>query len=222
MSSGPFATANLAGYVGDDPAAVALNRLRLVGAMGLPAGEPAVAGAVHGGSVAVVDRPGLVEGVDGLVTRTPGLVILALGADCVPLALIGADGLTVAVAHCGWRGLVADVVGEAVRVVRDFGTEVRTVILGPAVCGQCYPVPADRADEVRAATAPTVHRAAIMRTEDGQPGIDVRAGLTARLADLGIADVRRVGGCTVEDTGLFSYRRDRTTGRQGMAIALAP
>jgi copper oxidase (laccase) domain-containing protein len=33
------------------------------------------------------------------------------------------------------------------------------------------------------------------------------------------AAIRTVGGCTVEDPGLFSYRRDGVTGRQGILVA---
>jgi copper oxidase (laccase) domain-containing protein len=54
---------------------------------------------------------------------------------------------------------------------------------------------------------------------DGQPALDLRAGLVARLAELGIAS-RLVGGCTAEDPGLYSHRRDGRTGRQGGAVAL--
>ncbi len=37
--------------------------------------------------------------------------------------------------------------------------------------------------------------------------------MTAQLADAGVEVVRHVAGCTREDPSLFSYRRDRVTGR---------
>ena len=56
--------------------------------------------------------------------------------------------------------------------------------------------------------------------DDGQPGIDVREGVRARLDELGVLPevIVTVGSCTVEDSGLFSYRRDGQTGRQGVGI----
>jgi YfiH family protein len=187
-----------------------------LGAAGLAAMD-----AVHGADVAVVSGPGVVAGVDGLVTQQPGLAVLALGADCVPIALSGSDGRTVAAAHCGWRGLVEDVVGTVVRRMADLGTTVHAVVLGGSVCGPCYPVPAERADEVRDRCSSAVSRRALVRRADGQPGIDVREGVRARLVELGIpgSAVTVAAGCTVEDAGLFSYRRDGVTGRQGIAIA---
>ncbi len=217
-SRSPYDSLNLAGYVGDSDVAVAENRRRLAASLGLPEGRIVVMDSVHGADVAVVTGPGVVPGVDALLTQEPDLAIVALGADCVPIVLIGDDDRTVAVAHCGWRGLVADVLGAVVTAMADHGSGVERAILGPAVCGRCYPVPAERAAAVAAAWPGPVSDAALVTCADGQPGIDVRAGAVVRLAGLGVAPaaISRVGGCTVEDPGLFSYRRDGVTGRQGV------
>lgn len=222
-SVAPYESLNLADYVGDDHDAVRANRARLAAALGLRADRLVVMDAVHGADVATVEAPGVAPTADALVTRTPGLAIVALGADCVPIALIGDDGRTVAVAHCGWRGLVADVVGAVVARMEGLGSGVQRVVLGPAVCGFCYPVPVERADEVRAACPGDVAAAALVTCADGQPGIDVRSGVMARLGTLGVAagNVEWAGGCTVEDPSLFSFRRDGVTGRQGIAAVRA-
>jgi polyphenol oxidase len=220
----PFDTLNLAGYVGDDAAAVDVNRDRLAALLGADPGRWAVMDSVHGADVAAVDGPGVVPGVDGLLTQTPGLVLVALGADCVPVALIGDDDRTVAVAHCGWRGLVADVIGSVVAAMRERGAGVHRVALGASVCGRCYPVPAQRAAEVRSSCAAEVWQAALVTCADGQPGIDVARGVLSRLELLGVEPnaIEIAGGCTVEDPDLFSYRRDGRTGRQGIAVVRQP
>lgn len=221
VSSGPYASLNLAGHVGDSPESVGRNRRAVVRALGLPGDRLAVMDAVHGCAVAQVAAPGVFSGVDALVTSEPGLALMALGADCVPMAVIGADGRTVAAAHCGWRGLVVDVVGAVVSAVLDHGTVIAQVILGPAVCGDCYPVPPDRLREMASACSAAVLRASAGVVVDGQPSVDVRSGVRARLLELGIPDsaIRHAGGCTVEDPTLFSYRRDGVTGRQGMVVS---
>lgn len=197
---------------------MALNRNRAASRIGLSGADLAVMSAVHGADVAVVDRASRVEGVDALVTQTLGVGLVALGADCVTVALLGSDGITCGVAHCGWRGLARDVVGATVGVIRDLGTDVAHVLCGPSICGQCYPVPAARAAEVRAAVSDAVAGAALVVAPDGQPGIDVRAGVSTRLAELGIERVDLVGGCTAEHLNLFSHRRDGVTGRQGVLL----
>ena len=103
---------------------------------------------------------------------------------------------------------------DALAAMVDLGADAQQIraSLGPAICGQCYPVPPERAQE--AAEAWPDSRAT---APDGQPGIDVRAGLRQRLRAAGVL-VEYIGGCTAEDPELFSYRRDGLTGRQGVAV----
>lgn len=217
VSRGPHATANLAGHVGDDPDHVATNRRRLAATVG--AEHLAVMDAEHGNSVAVVDEPGQVQGVDALVTDRPGLAIAALAADCATVILLGDDDRTVAVVHCGWRGLVNDVVGETAAVLRTRRVVVAAAVVGPAVCGVCYPVPDERADEVRRARSGAVTAAALVTCADGQQGIDVAAGIVQRIQELApAARIARSPRCTVEDAELFSFRRDGVTGRHGLVV----
>ena len=220
VSCPPFDSMNLADHVGDDESAVGTNRARLARALGLAPDRLALTRAVHGRDVALAQGPGVFPGFDALITTRPDLAVVAVGADCLPMALVGADGRTVAAVHCGWRGLVAGVVDATIAAMRASGTEVALAILGPTVCGRCYPVPTDRADQVRDRTSDAVAEAALVTCPDGQPGIDVRAGVVAQLAGLGLpaGAIVLAGGCTVEDPGLFSYRRDGVTGRQGIAI----
>lgn len=215
VSRAPYDTLNLADHVGDERDLVEANRALLAQELGV--GGLAVMQAVHGAGVAVVSEPGSVPAVDALVTQVEGLGLLALAADCVPLALIGRDRRTVAVAHCGWHGLVVDVVGAVVSTMAALGTTVESAVLGPSICGRCYAVPGERAAEVARSVAGT---AALTVCADGQPGIDVAAGVVTRLTELGVPDITVDPACTAETSTLFSYRRDGRTGRQGMAVAM--
>lgn len=223
-SRSPYAWANLGSHVGDDPAAVVANRSQLAGALGVPANSMTFMFPDHGRGVAIVSEPtGVRPGaetaeVDALVTDRRGIGLVALSADCVPVILVEPVAGVVAAVHSGWRGLVVDVVGAAVESMVGLGGspgEIRAH-LGPAICGACYPVPQERSEQVR-----LVRPEALATAPDGQPCIDVRAGLVARLEELG-ARCRLVGGCTAEDPGLFSYRRDGLSGRQGGAVAIVP
>lgn len=209
VSEPPFDELNLGGHVGDDPARVRENRERLAAALGQPAGRMLFMNQVHGAGVAVVDQPWPADPpeVDAVVTRARGLVLAVLVADCVPVLLADPDAGMVAVAHAGRPGLVAGVVPAAVSVMRGLGAERIAARIGPSVCGRCYEVPAQMRDQV-AAVVP----AARATTRQGTPAVDVAAGVEAQLRAAGVATAR-VPGCTVEDPALYSYRRDRTTGR---------
>lgn len=215
-SSGVFSSLNLAEYVGDEAAAVAENRRRAASLVGLGGGDLAVMGAVHGAEVALVTAGGSFKGVDALVTTSRGVALVALAADCVPLVIADPRAGVIAAVHCGWRGLGAGVVSATVRVMRGLGALTLEAVVGPAICAMCYPVPADRVETLRRVLAGDVSDVACV-VKGGGSFIDVRAGVTAQLAALGI-DPLQVAICTHESPDLFSYRRDTVTGRQGMII----
>ena len=219
VSRPPYASFNLGAHVGDDPAAVAANRARLAKATGLGPDRLVWMQQVHGAAVAAVDgpRPEPVPETDGLVTTTPGLALAVLVADCVPVLL--ASPAAVAAVHAGRAGAAAGVVPAAVRALAGAGADLGATdaLLGPAVCGACYEVPAAMRDEVEAALPGSA-----TTTRRGTPGLDLRAGLARQLTGLGVARVVIDSRCTAEDPELFSHRRDGVTGRQAALSWLEP
>jgi YfiH family protein len=215
-STGPYGELNLAGHVGDDPGSVAENRRRLAAAVGLDPEHVSYMSQVHGPDVAVVDGPpapgAAVPEVDALVSRAPGAVLAVLVADCVPVLLSAPapDGTVVAAVHAGRRGVLSGVVAATVAAMRELGAhlEQASAVVGPAVCGRCYEVPAEMADEVVAAVPQ-----ARASTRDGSPALDLPAAVAAQLRAAGVLHVQVDGTCTAEDPALYSYRRDAVTGR---------
>lgn len=214
VSPAPYDGLNLGSRVGDDPEAVAENRRRLAEQAGLAPDHLVFMDQVHGRTVARVQAPQTAPEADAMVTTTPGLGLVVLVADCTPVLLAGHDAagraVGVAVAHAGRRGMALGVVPAAVAALAELGAAAEHTVarVGPAVCGACYEVPADLADEV-AAVAP----AARATSRSGSPAIDIRAGILAQLRDAGVRDVAVDPRCTREAPELYSYRRDRVTGR---------
>ncbi len=216
-SAPPYDLGNLADHVGDDPAAVAANRAELAGTIGVPPGQLRAMAAQHGAQVHVVTghaaaRP---PEVDALVTTEPGLALLVLAADCVPVLLADAEAGVVGVVHAGWRGVRSRTGTAAVTAMRELGARNLRAVVGPAICGRCYEVEQDRYAAVVAASP-----ASAAATPSGAPALDLPAGVAAELAGLGV-QVSRWGGCTREQARWFSYRRDGVTGRHGGAVVLA-
>ena len=143
---------------------------------------------------------------DGQATSVAGIGAIVLTADCLPVAL-GADG-AVAMVHAGWRGLVAGVLEEGVRAVRELGGDGELVaVIGPGAGPCCYEV----GEEVHAAFG-GAHRI-------GPPSgrwIDLKAIARDRLLAAGVSQVRDVAACTICDERFFSHRREGAhAGRQG-------
>jgi YfiH family protein len=215
VSAPPFDTFNLGDHVGDDPEAVAANRARLAAATGLGPDRLVWMSQVHGDRVVVVDDPaqaahGPVDNADGLVTATPRLALAVVTADCVPVLMADRRAGVVAAVHAGRVGAQKGVVVRALETMQTLGTRPRDVevLLGPAVSGVNYEVPAAMADEVEA-----VLPGSRTTTARGTPGLDLRAGIARQLTTLGITAIDVDPRCTVADTTLFSHRRDAPTGR---------
>ena len=220
MSGAPWSQANLALHVEDRPEDVHANRQRLARALGLDVGRLVFAQQVHGAGVAVVDGPsdGPVAGIDALVTATPGLALVMMAADCLPVLLADLDAGVVAAAHAGRSGLVAGVLQEVLAAMRRLGATARgtTAVLGPAACGRCYELPAELADAVERRVP-----GARSTTRAGTAAADLTRGATGLLHAAGIERVRAVGGCTIEQPQrFFSYRRDGRTGRHAGLVWL--
>jgi YfiH family protein len=80
---------------------------------------------------------------DGLITDTPGLVLAAQTADCLPIVLADRKRRAVGVFHAGWRGTVRRIVEKGVgEMRRHFGSDPRDLMaaIGPGVHGCCYEV----------------------------------------------------------------------------------
>jgi YfiH family protein len=197
-SEGPYASLDLSFVVGDDEQTVRENRVIAGAAVG--AGAWTVTRQVHGCEVVAAERAGLdPRNADGLFTADPSQTLAVLSADCVLLLLCGPGG--VAVAHAGWRGLLAGVVENAVASIG--ATEV---FAGPAIGPCCFEVGPEVveafADRAPAAVVDARH-------------IDLWSA-AEHLAGAAAFHAARI--CTACHPDLFfSHRRDRgRTGRQAL------
>jgi len=224
----PFDELNLADYVGDEPSMVQRNRQVAAASIGLSATDLVLMQGVHGANVVVVEQgsPGLpgAPGFDALVTKTPGVGLVALAADCVPIVLADVANQVIGAVHCGWRGLAAGVVPAALAQMHELGADQIHAVIGPSICANCYPVPPQRVLELIGALSASVAAVACPKFAGVGPEmavacIDVGAGVRAQLAESGVTALT-LAGCTAHSEGLFSYRRDGQTGRQGMLIRL--
>ena len=211
-SNGPFTNFNLGGHVGDDPTSVRSNRELLARSIGLS--RQVGMSQVHGTDVvelrAEVDCSieswgESVGEADALITTQPNCGLVALAADCVPIALGTADA--VAVVHAGWRGLSGGVIENAVAALSATSSNPIAAAVGPCAGRCCYEVSA----EVLKAFNPPAESAGRM--------LDLAATSEARLRAAGVNVVHRLSICTICDAEerFFSHRRDGVpTGRQAV------
>jgi len=206
VSEGPYASLNLGRKSGDDPERADENRRIACDAIGADVEKLALNFQVHSARVLRAAPALRGEHADGLWTDEPGLPILAMSADCLPIVLarIGKPG--VAVLHAGWRGLLA---GIAAAGTAALGGDDLVAAVGPAIGPCCYEV----GEEV---AAPFRERFGDDVVQESR--LDLWTSAERALRAAGVERVDRFDRCTAcEPEWFFSHRRDAgITGRQGV------
>lgn len=214
-STGVYQGFNLATHVGDDPKAVADNRLQLQALLGdLPVQWLEQ---VHGTEI-VAARPGEVPEADGAWTDQPGVVLAILTADCLPVILADAEGQALAAVHGGWRGLVGGVLEAA---VQSLPTAPTHAWLGPAIGPEHYEVGPEVLSAVRELG---IADAGLIRMGDqsGKGTLDLFTLAERKLRALGVTSIHGERWSTWDTTRFYSYRREGQTGRMATLAWLSP
>ena len=167
---------------------------------------------IHGDEVVEVKSIGDDPTCDALITRAPGIALAVMVADCIPLLL--SSSTVVGAVHVGRRGLMNAVAVKAVEAMRKLGADKIHAQLGPSICGRCYEVPQELADEVVAK-----HPAASSLTNNLTPALDLPRALIADLVASGVT-YEASAICTLENDEYFSYRRHNITGRNAGVVWL--
>ena len=205
---------------------------------------------IHSGIVQLIDEmPTHSLTGDGLITHTPGLLLVVKTADCVPVLVADIKRKAVGAFHAGWRGTAARIVEKGVgEMKRQFGSnssDLRAVI-GPCIRRCCYIV----GEQVRAQfesqfsyagelfhevfNSSSLHvRYPLLFLNQRAPGHGDAASelhldlVEANVRQLGDAGLRRenieiIDGCTACDTArFFSHRAQHgKTGRMMAAIGI--
>jgi copper oxidase (laccase) domain-containing protein len=134
--------------------------------------------------------------------------MLAMSADCLPIAIARTDGRrALAVLHAGWRGLAEGVVAAGAAALGD---GPKAAVVGPAIGPCCY----DVGEEVASLYDPDL-------VGEGRLDLWTAAERALRAADVDRVD--RLDLCTrCNPTLFFSHRRDgRARGVQGVIGAVA-
>ena len=232
VSAGPYASLNCGLGSGDDLDRVAENRTRALARLGLPGDRLATAYQVHSNRAALAEAPWPVSKrprVDALVTRTAGLALGVLTADCAPVLLADRDAGVVAATHAGWRGAHDGVLEATLAAMQRLGARAAAtlVAVGPAIeqpsyeVGPEFPAPfldQDPANDDFFEAAPRA----------GHFLFDLKGYVVRRLVRAGVGQVDSLAVDTcADDARFFSYRRaclngEQAYGRLLSAISLEP
>jgi YfiH family protein len=225
VSAGPYESLNLALHVGDDPARVVENRTRAAAAIGLGLDDLVFCRQSHGRAVAAVttadrgrgaqsDEDALAD-ADVLTTAEPGIGLVVMVADCVPMVLVDPVARLLACVHAGWRGTTQRVAQAAVEHLVALGASPERLVvgIGPAIQAERYQVGEEVVDAARHAFGARLDD--VVRDDGtGRWQFDLWRANRVVLADAGVLDANvHLAALGTDDGDFFSDRAERPCGR---------
>jgi hypothetical protein len=205
------------------------NRDKFFAQMGLDSARAVcVTGLKHTTNVAAVgtDDAGKViygaNGVDGLSTDQPGLVLASTMSDCLPLYFYDSAAKVVAVAHAGWRGVLNNMAETMVRHLQNnypaIGLDNLKVLIGPSLRSCHFEVRSDVESLFKGKYTNYIYY------QDGKIFIDLPAIVKFQLSQIGLLEdnIQDTGECTYDlPDRYFSFRRDHPPKPQSMVAFIA-
>ena len=219
VSKAPFDSLNVSFDVGDNPVNVRINLSRVK--YSVSARYLVSMNQIHGSNVITLtkdelDRDIVLPASDAVVTNAPGAAIMVKLADCQGVILFSRKNRVLGLAHCGWRGNVANILGKTVDVMEKvFGCNPKELLVGisPSL-GPCCGEFKGYREIFPAGFFP------FMRKKNY---FDLWAISRQQLIDAGVKEenIEISGVCTRCNADLFfSYRKNRVTGRFAVVAML--
>lgn len=167
---------------------------------------------IHGNEVLYVDRPGLYDGADGLITDVPDLALGILVADCAAILAVDPHNGIIGAFHTGWRGACTGIIDNGINKMRALGAEDINVWLSPCIGLAAFEVGEEVAEHF---PAEFVHREGF-----DKPHIDLQGFIIQSLRSLQIpvGNLQSDRRCTVENEIFHSYRRQKKDSGRMMAF----
>ncbi len=227
VSDSPFSSLNTGGTVGDDPEAVAENRLRCFTALGRDITSMHDVWQVHSNDVVYANAPRLAgqphQRADILLTDQPAVTLFMRFADCVPIFLVDPVRHVTGMVHAGWVGSVNRIPAAAVQAMtRQYGCRPGDILaaIGPSIGVEHYPVGEEVIDRVKQSFGEESGEL-LVKYADGVH-FDLWKANQFTLESEGVGQIEQAGICTachLEDW--FSHRGEAgRTGRFGALLAL--
>lgn len=166
-----------------------------------------IARQVHGNKIIVVNRPGIHDQADGLITSEKGLILCIQVADCAAILAADTDPQrSIAGAfHAGWKGALKGIVPDGISKMVQMGGDLSTikVYISPSISVESFEVGKEVASQFPSEYCDNVSYE--------KPHIDLKGYIRGQLISSGIKEhhIECSPDCTVRDTRFYSFRRER-------------
>ena len=233
MSLPPYDSLNLGLHTADNSDDVRANRALLAKETGIGKEKFLYASQVHSGDVKIIDSKAIGNGVlssnprtDATITDLPGICLMVMVADCVPVLLYDPVKKVSAVIHAGWRGTVHKITSNTIQsMVGHFGCDPADILagIGPSIGPCCYEVGEDVTEFVEQSFG-TTQGYLIRKKDSSKPHFDLWYANQKQLADNGVKpeNIETSALCTMcnSETFFSSRASGGITGRFAAGICI--
>jgi polyphenol oxidase len=233
-SKKPYDSLNLAFHVSDKKVDVLRNRTILANLLGISISNFVFMKQVHGDKVAVIgnderskgafSHEDAIDGVDAMITTTPGICLLVQLADCVPVLLFDPEKKIVAAVHAGWRGTMKQITKNTVKkMIQEFGCNPQNIVagIGPSIGPCCFE---SKDIELRKKWERIYsEKDRVISVHKEKTGIDLWRANRIQLMRAGVKEenIESAEICTSCNTDdFYSYKKEVKTGRFGAGIMI--
>lgn len=224
VSSGIYDSLNCGIDTGDSKENAQENRERAAKLFNLSKENLCTLKQIHSPNVITLHEPlphSYIQG-DALVTKTPGIILGVLTADCCPILFFDAKAKVIGAAHAGWRGAFAGIALNTINAMENLGAHKHNihVVTGPAIGQSSYEV----SDEFyQTFLSQSAHHKQFFKT--GKPGhyyFNLRAYIDRELQTLPLASIYHIERDTCAEPDMFfSYRRNFLNQNKGYGCQLS-
>ncbi len=214
-SSGVFSGLNCGAGSSDQSEIVRINRGRVAGAMEVAPENLVTVHQTHSSEVVTVDAPLSAPRpeADAMVTKTPGLVLAVLTADCQPVLFADHEAGVIGAAHAGWRGALGGILEATLDAMEALGAQRQNTVavIGPSISQSAYEVGPEFLDDFLMEDPDNTRFFA--GTGGEKMLFDLQGYGLHRLRKAGIGNAEWTRHCTYSDPArFFSFRRTTHAG----------
>jgi len=227
VSKGQYTSLNVGAGSKDARENVKLNRALVAGALGTSESCLLSLSQIHSRDVLIIDAPfedpvsGELPQADGLVTKTPGLAVSALAADCGPVLFCDPKARVIGACHAGWRGALSGITTETIKAMEAIGATRENIqaVLGPCISQDNYEVGHEFRDSFVAeneAHDRFFKLGSSLNTKSDKPHFDLKRFILAQLRAENVTRIDALPDCTYGAAQeYFSYRYNTHQGVSG-------
>ena len=164
------------------------------------------------------------DGIDAMITKTPGICLMILQADCTPILFYDKNKRVIGAAHAGWKGTVSKIAKNTINAMTEsYNSNPKDIIVGvgPSIGPCCYEVKSDVVRKVKDGLGSSEE---IIIDRNGKYYLDLWKANRMQLLNSGIAEenIEVAKICTKCNQNIFFSARasKSTTGRFGAGIMI--